>query len=175
MPANRVRQLMRAILRICLIVLALTALAAAARPPKTWSDGYDFAAVELRSEQETSRATLTQGKALVLLAWSPDCPHCLTHMPYAAALVKKLDADQARFVTACLGGDADDALKYLKRKELDWPVLDGTHGEFAEGYYDAGWPVTYVFAPGGELAGTCETQGPSYIDEVLDLVNAALK
>ncbi len=165
--------MMFTLLRIGLLVLALAALAAAARPAKTWGDGYDFAAEELRSGQQCSRESLTAGQALVLLAWSPDCPHCLTHMPYVAALVKKLDGEEARFAVACLDGDTDDALRYFKRKELEWPVLDGTGGEFDDDYYETGWPATYVFAPGGELAGTCETQGPSYIDEVLDLVAGA--
>ena len=158
-----------------LALLALTALAGAAQPRNYWDDGYDFCAEELRSEKAVSRASLTKGQALVLLAWSPDCPHCLTHMPYVAAMVKKLDADETRFLTACLDGDTDDALEYLAGKELAWPMLDGTCGEFGEEFYDAGWPTTYVFAPGGELYGTCETQGPSYISEVLDMVDDAAR
>jgi thiol-disulfide isomerase/thioredoxin len=160
---------------ILAVLLALAALMSAVQPPQKWGDGYDFQATELRSGKLASRESLTGGSALVLLVWSPDCPHCLTHMPYVAALLKKLDSSRAAFATASLDGKAEDALDYLNGKDLDWPVLFGDEGKFDDVYYDSGWPTTYVFAKGGKYIGYCDTSGPNYITDMLDLVDAARK
>lgn len=167
---NRLQAALAAL--VILLLLALTP-ARAQDSPARFDDGRDFSGPSLKTGQQLDRALLTDGKPLVMLAWAPDCPHCLTHMPYVAALFKKLDLEQVNFVTAVMADEADEALEYLEGKKLNWPVVYAPGGEFDDYFFDLGWPTTYVFAPGGEYAGYCDTPGPSYISETLDLLDEA--
>ena len=51
-------------------------------------------------------------------------------------------------------------------------MIDG-QGQFSELFKQDGWPTTVVLGKGGKLIGTCDTNGPSYVDEVVDLIAKA--
>ena len=59
---------------------------------------YDFSLTELTTEEELDLELLTDGKPLIVHVWAIDCPHCKLHMPYVAALYKKLDFDEVNFI-----------------------------------------------------------------------------
>jgi thiol-disulfide isomerase/thioredoxin len=135
---------------------------------------YSFDLQELSTGQDLSMDLLTEGKPLIIHMWSPDCPHCQRHMPYLVGLYKKLDLDSVNFVTCAMGTDRRSASEYVRKKNLTFPVLYGEGGDISDSFSANGWPTTFVFAPGGKLVGTCDTQSSSYINEVLDLVDEAL-
>jgi hypothetical protein len=96
-------------------------------------------------------------------------------MPYFAGLTKKLDLETTNVYTCSMGDSEQDAVEYLDNKGLDFPVFHGNGGYMSGGLTSNGWPTTFVFAPGGRFVGWCDTQGPSYITEVLDLLDKALE
>jgi len=140
----------------------------------TAADKYDFKLEEIRSGERLELADLTTDKALIFHIWSPECPHCQRHMPYVAGLHKKVDQETTNFYTCSMSENKQDAVDYLDGKGLDYPVFYGESGYLSGGLTSNGWPTTFVFAPGGKFIGWCDTQGPAYVTEVLELVDKAL-
>lgn len=149
------------------------AVAAAAAADNAADADYSFELRELFSDEDVSFADLVKDKPLVVHVWAPDCPHCLRQMPYAAALYRKLDLAAVSYVTLSITGDKPDILAYLEETELTFPTLWGEDGEPGAGYFEAGWPMTYVFAPGGAYYGQCDILGPAYLTEMRDLIKDA--
>ncbi len=158
-------RLTASLLVLCAVLLGTSGKAA---------EKYSFRLEEIRSGERMELADLTADKALVFHIWSPECPHCQRHMPYCAGLYKKLDLERVNFYTCSMSDDKESAVEYLDGKSLDYPVFYGPGGSMSDGLTGNGWPTTFVFAPGGKFIGWCDTQGPSYITEVLELVEKAL-
>jgi thiol-disulfide isomerase/thioredoxin len=136
---------------------------------------YDFNLEELTTGEKLDFELLTTGKPLIFHVWSPECPHCQRHMPYLVAFYKKLDLGEVNFVSCSMGDSKTDAVNYAKQKKLEFPVLYGASGKISSTFSDKGWPTSFVFAPGGKLVGWCDTQSPSYVSEMLDLVDKAME
>jgi len=134
---------------------------------------YDFALTELRSGEQMTVESSTQGKPVVVHVWSARCPHCRLHMPYAAALYSNLDPEVAGFVSICVDSSAAEAREFMEKHDLAFPVLMADSGELSDDYLSLGWPTTFVLNRDGTLAGLSDTQGPQYITEVLELVQQA--
>ena len=161
---------------ICLLLcLAATGWGGAARAAheRSKNDKYAFDLVEVVTDIEMSKAKLTEDRPLVLFVWASDCPACIRHMPYAAALCGKLDKGAATFSSICFTKEKADALAFVDDKNLKFPVLWSGSGSFGDGFEYDGWPTTYVFRRGGKLEGIVDKSGPDYITEVLDMVDAA--
>jgi thiol-disulfide isomerase/thioredoxin len=158
-----------AALLLCAVVLLPPGLA----PASAASARYDFRCEELSTGETLSMAQL-QDKPLIVHIWAPECPHCQRHMPYLVAFYRKLDVDKVNFVTCAMDASAREAERYVNAKRLTFPVLLESGGKVSESFSSKGWPTTFVFAPGGKLIGTCDTQSSSYVSEMLDLVDKAL-
>jgi thiol-disulfide isomerase/thioredoxin len=149
---------------VTLLLISATAMA---------QDDYFFECEDLHSGETVSLDGLAEELPLIVHVWGPDCPHCRAHMPYTAALYDKLDLESVRFVALSITGEKDEIMEYVEERELEFPILYGEGGEFSELFEEQGWPTTFVFAPGGGFVGWCDTQGPSYITEMLALVDDA--
>jgi hypothetical protein len=95
-------------------------------------------------------------------------------MPYFVAFYRKVDLDKVNLVTCAMDSPRGVAEDYIRSKHLAFPVLYGTGGKVSDAFTAKGWPTTFVFAPGGKLIGTCDTQSSGYVSEMLDLVDKAL-
>jgi thiol-disulfide isomerase/thioredoxin len=156
-----------------LIVLGLAVITAAGNAAPERLGEYEFSLREMNTDQELSSELLTDGKPLILHIWAPDCPHCKRHMPYVAALYKKLDHKSVNFVSCSMSDDLKDTREFMTDKKLNFPVMLEASGRVGEAFYEQGWPTTFVLAPGGEFVGWCDTNGPAYLTEVMDLVEKA--
>jgi thiol-disulfide isomerase/thioredoxin len=148
-------------------VIALAVLAGQFAPAR--AADYSFELTDVISGEQVTAESSTEGKPVVVHIWSANCPHCRIHMPYAAALYDRLDPGTAGFVSICVDSTADEAREYIAERELAFPVLMGSSGHLGEDYLELGWPTTFVLNSDGSLAGWCDTQGPEYITEVLEL------
>jgi len=142
-------------------------------PASAAASGFDFRAEEITTGETISMAQL-EDKPLVVHIWSPQCPHCQRHMPYFVAFVRKLDLDKVNLVTCAMDSPRSSAEDFIRERHLTFPVLYGNGGKVSDAFTAKGWPTTFVFAPGGKLIGTCDTQSSSYVSEMLDLVDKAL-
>jgi thiol-disulfide isomerase/thioredoxin len=155
------------------LILLIALLHPGIAPASAAATRYDFRAEEITTGETLSMEQLTD-KPLVVHIWSPECPHCQRHMPYLVAFYRKLDLDRVNFVTCSMADSRRSAEDYIKNKHLTFPVLYGAGGKVSDSFSAKGWPTTFVFAPGGKLIGTCDTQSSAYVSEVLDLVDKAL-
>jgi thiol-disulfide isomerase/thioredoxin len=137
------------------------------------AESYSFNLKEINSGDSFDLASLTENRPLVLLVWSPGCPHCQRHMPYFAGLYSKVDLSSVNVATIAVDCSRDDALDYVTSKKLSFPVLLAKSGKVSDQFYKQGWPTTYVFAPGGRYAGAIDSTGPPYINDVLALLDKA--
>lgn len=136
--------------------------------------GYSFKLREIRTDEQYTLDKLTEGKALIFHVWSPECPHCQRHMPYVAALSKKVDPETVNFYMCSMESDTGEAVDYLDGKKLELPCFCGPCGSLSDAFTNNGWPTSFVFAPGGKFIGWCDTQSPAYVNEMLELVDTAL-
>ena len=154
------------IVALCFLAALHTGVSAAS--------AYSFKLREIRSDEQYTLDKLTEGKVLIFHVWSPECPHCQRHMPYVAALSKKIDPEQVNFYMCSMVTDSNEAVDYLDGKKLSLPCFCGPCGSMSDAFSSNGWPTSYVFAPGGKFVGWCDTQSPAYVDEMLALVDKAL-
>jgi thiol-disulfide isomerase/thioredoxin len=170
----QIGQQSRAIRRLTLRVgvaclLLVSSLVCSARP----NDSYTFALKDIQTGDSLDLASLAEDRPVVVMIWSPHCPHCQRHMPYFAGLYNKVDLNSVSVVTIAVDCSSDDALDYVTRKKLSFPVLLAKSGKVSDGFYKQGWPTTFVFSPGGRYAGSIDSSGPPYINDVLALVDKA--
>jgi thiol-disulfide isomerase/thioredoxin len=159
---------MRSIAALSLVLLGCLLCGASRAEGK-----YSFSLKDISTGDSFDLTSLTEDRPLVLLVWSPHCPHCQRHMPYFAGLYSKVDLDSVNVATIAVDCSRDDALDYITRKKLSFPVLLGKSGKVSDGFYKDGWPTTYVFGAGGSYAGTIDSTGPPYINDVLALIDKA--
>ncbi|MDQ3023623.1 MAG: TlpA family protein disulfide reductase [bacterium] len=166
----RIKLILAVLALIAFVALVVPGVAPASAAPAR----YDFRLEEITTGETLSMAQLSEDRPLVVHVWAPDCPHCQRHMPYLVAFYRKLDLDKVNFVTASMSDSRGDAEDYIASKRLAFPVLFCGGGKISDSFSAKGWPTTFVFAPGGKLVGSCDTQSSGYVSEVLDLVDKAL-
>lgn len=158
---------------IALGVFLLLSAAAHAQNRRSSEKDYSFKAREIESGKMLELQELTADKPLVLHVWAPDCPHCQRHMPFLNSLYKKLDLEKVNFVTYSVTGRTHEALDFLRKRNLEFPTVCLTNGSFSKDLKDGGWPNTLVLGMDGKLVGSCDINGPSYVETVQELVEKA--
>ena len=163
------------ITQIALVAL-LTMLSvgiASAQGRRSSEKDYSFKAREIESGKMLEFDELILDKPLILHVWAPDCPHCQRHMPYLSNLYKKLDLEKVNFVTYSVTGNSSDAQKFLQKRNLEFQTVCLSNGSFSKDLKDGGWPNTLVIGLDGKLVGSCDINGPSYVDTMVKLVEKA--
>ena len=134
---------------------------------------YSFSATEMFSGETMDLEALTADAPLVFHIFSPDCPHCQRHMPYVKNLYGKLDGKAVNFLMYSVDSTERETERFLSQRKLSMPVVVDGQGQFSELFKQDGWPTTVVLGKGGKLIGTCDTNGPSYVTEVVELIAEA--
>ena len=154
--------------------LALLMFSAAdAQGTRAREKDYSFKAREIESGKLLEFDELILDKPLILHVWAPDCPHCQRHMPYLSSLFKKLDLEKVNFVTYSVTGNTSDAQLFLQKRNLEFQTVCLSNGSFSKDLKDGGWPNTLVIGLDGKLVGSCDINGPSYVDTMVKLVEKA--
>ncbi|MEZ5337903.1 MAG: TlpA disulfide reductase family protein [bacterium] len=156
-------------------MLLVASAAQAQSNRRTTEKDYSFKAREIVSGKMMELSELTADKPLVLHVWAPDCPHCQRHMPYLASLYKKLDLEKVNFLTYSVTGQIHDAKSFLEKRNLDFPTICLSNGSFSKDLKDGGWPNTMVIGLDGKLVGSCDINGPTYVETMEKLVEKALE
>jgi thiol-disulfide isomerase/thioredoxin len=157
-------------LSLTVLVLMLTLNANSAEAAR---NDYSFKANELFSGESMDLEALTADRPLVFHIWSPDCPHCQRHMPYVNSLYGELEGKAVNFLMYAVDSNARDTQSFLEKRKLSLPTVVDGNGQFSELFKRDGWPTTVVLGKGGVLIGTCDTNGPSYVQEVENLIAKA--
>ena len=164
------------VISVFFVVLALCG-PAAHLASAGWEDEpeFDFQLDDLKRHGDVQMKELSD-KPLVVHVWAPDCPMCMRNMPYVKGTFQKLSKDEINFV-ACSMGEQEATAAYARQHQLPFSVLYKGHSKdyISESFTSDGWPTSFVFAPGGELIGTCDAQGTEYEKKMLELIGEALK
>ena len=165
----------RVFLSLC-VVLLLAGGSGAHIARASWEDEpkFDFQLDDLKRESDVQMKELSD-KPLVVHMWAPDCPLCMRNMPFVKSTFGKVEKGAVNFV-ACSMGAKNATIAYVREHQLPFSVLYKGHSEdYISGTFtDDGWPTSYVFAPGGELIGTCDAQGAAYEKQMLELIGKAV-
>ena len=142
----------------------------------TWEEApkFDFQLDDLKGQGDVQMEELAE-RPLVVHVWAPDCPMCQRNMPFFKSVVSKVDLEQVN-VVACSMRDRTETSDYVKQHQLEFPVLFKGHSQdyISDSFTDDGWPTSFVFAPGGELIGTCDAEGAAYEKQMLELIARAV-
>ena len=160
---------------VCAGLSLLLVSAASAQSRRSSEKDYSFKAREIESGKMLEMTELVEDKPLILHVWAPDCPHCQRHMPYLSSFYKKLDLEEVNFVTYSVTGKTSDASSFLKKRNLEFPTICLSNGSFSKDLKDGGWPNTLVIGLEGKLIGSCDINGPSYVETMQKLVEKAVE
>ncbi len=152
---------------LALIILTGSRSADAARAD------YSFRATEMFSGESMDLEALTADAPLVFHIFSPDCPHCQRHMPYVKSLYGQLDGKAVNFLMYSVDSSERDTVRFMESRKLSMPTVVDGDGQFSELFKQDGWPTTVVLGKGGVLVGICDTNGPEYVDQVVELIAKA--
>jgi cytochrome c biogenesis protein CcmG/thiol:disulfide interchange protein DsbE len=116
---------------------------------------------------KTISTSQLKNKTYVVNFFNSWCIPCQQEAPALKAFYNehKNDADFA-MVGIITDDDAATMRDYVRRQNIDWPVLVDPQGTASLGYGTTGQPETYVIAPDG--AAVCGTLGAS-TQQVLDI------
>ncbi|MCB1219944.1 MAG: TlpA family protein disulfide reductase [Planctomycetales bacterium] len=170
MRSTNILKLMMSLMGLAMVMALGINRAEAAR-----GSDYSFSATEMFSGETMDLEALTAEAPLVFHIFSPECPHCQRHMPYVKNLYGKLDGKAVNFLMYSVDSSERETQRFMDSRSLSMPVVIDGDGQFSELYKRDGWPTTVVLGKGGKLIGTCDTNGPSYVDEVVELVAKAQK
>jgi cytochrome c biogenesis protein CcmG, thiol:disulfide interchange protein DsbE len=109
-----------------------------------------------------------EGKVVVLNVWASWCPPCVSEMPLLQRTHDRI-APQGGMVLGIDTQDAsEDALKFLREKEISFPSLRDREREYGRELGVSGYPETFLIDREGRIAAM--RRGPvdkAWLDEHL--------
>jgi cytochrome c biogenesis protein CcmG, thiol:disulfide interchange protein DsbE len=109
-----------------------------------------------------------RGEVVVLNVWASWCPPCVSEMPLLQRTHEKI-ASRGGLVLGIDTQDAqEDALKFLREKEIDFPSLRDRDREYGRALGVSGYPETFLIDREGRIAAA--RRGPitqAWLDEHL--------
>lgn len=93
-----------------------------------------------------------EGSVIFMNIWATWCPPCVAEMPSIASLYDKFrDDPRVTFLLISMDENFDDALSFMKDRNLDLPVYH-YRNRAPDAYDSSVIPTTYVITPDGKLA-----------------------
>ena len=119
--------------------------------PAEWRDageGFYFA----DDDGVTQSLRQYRGKVIFLNIWASWCPPCIAEMPSIQALYTDMQSNEdVVFLFISVDEDFDDALKFVRSRDLDLPIYH-YRGKDRDVFDSDVVPTTYVITPSGKIA-----------------------
>ncbi len=132
----------------------------AGSPPQARADGPDYKSVPKLQEMKDRTAapdfTLPdpggkkvslkdyRGKVVFLNFWATWCPECRTEMPDMERLYREFKGQGFEIVAVNVKDKREDALAFVKKLKLSYPIAMDPEGEVGLLYGAFGMPATYL-------------------------------
>ena len=114
-----------------------------------------------------------RGRVTLINFWASWCPPCVEEIPSLSRLQKAMDPASFRLISIDLGEDPAVIRAFLKRVEVDFPVLLDGDGGIARAWQVIGLPSTFVVGPDGHIRfgvnGAIEWNAPAIIEQLREL------
>lgn len=137
------------------LVLTQDDLPALAAPlPRTVAPGDKapgFTLTEVSGRQVRLYDRLGKGKNVLVVFWSPGCPHCRRELPKIQRFIEKNKGLDAVSITRIIGGeDHQAAVDFIEKERIGMPVLGDGGRTFAQ-WGVRGVPFWAVVDPAGKI------------------------
>jgi cytochrome c biogenesis protein CcmG, thiol:disulfide interchange protein DsbE len=109
------------------------------------------------------------GKVVVLNVWASWCPPCVSEMPLLQRTHDAIAAKGGMVLGIDTQDASEDALKFLREKEITFPSLRDRDREYGRSLGVSGYPETFVIDRKGRIAAA--RRGPvtqAWLDEHLE-------
>ena len=109
-----------------------------------------------------------QGKVVVLNLWASWCPPCRSEMPLLERTHKRIAAQDGLVLGVDSQDASEDAMRFLREKQITFPSLRDRDGEYAAELGVAALPETFLIDRQGRIAAL--RRGPvdqAWLDEHL--------
>jgi cytochrome c biogenesis protein CcmG/thiol:disulfide interchange protein DsbE len=110
-----------------------------------------------------------KGKVVVLNVWASWCPPCVSEMPLLQRTHEKIASRDGLVLGIDTQDAQEDALKFLRAKDIDFPSLRDRDREYGRALGVSGYPETFLIDREGRIAAL--RRGPitqAWLDENLD-------
>jgi cytochrome c biogenesis protein CcmG/thiol:disulfide interchange protein DsbE len=110
-----------------------------------------------------------QGKVVVLNVWASWCPPCVSEMPLLQKTHEQISSRGGLVLGIDTQDAQEDALAFLREKEIDFPSLRDRDREYGRDLGVSGYPETFLIDREGRIAAL--RRGPvtqAWLDEHLD-------
>lgn len=120
--------------------------------PRSWAQvkAPDFSGTDLTGVRHSLADY--QGKMLVLYFWAVWCPACVQDTGNIKSLYENYSAKGVGFLTVSLDGDKNRLERFVKSRNVPYPVLydhAGTRNPIANAYRIQGTPTFFIISPDG--------------------------
>jgi thiol-disulfide isomerase/thioredoxin len=99
---------------------------------------------------ETKPLSAYRGKPLIIYFWGSWCPICKMSSPVIDALSKDYDV----VTVAVNSGSDEDIRRFMKKRGLDFPVVNDEEGDLAGKFGVDTFPTTFIYNDKGSISFT---------------------
>lgn len=139
--------------RIKKYLLLLLALLCGARNGLQAAPAPDFTLPRLDDSAPVSLSAL-RGKVVYVDFWASWCAPCTVALPEMDQLRRDLHARGFEIIAINLDESADDALRFIERMDLSYPVVTDLAKTTPQAYAVSGMPTAFLIDRHGELHST---------------------
>ena len=109
-----------------------------------------FTGVDLNSGQAISLQDY-RGKVVLLDFWASWCPPCLASLPAYDRMRQKLGTDEFDVISINVDEDTQDALDFLEKRPVSFPVIADPQGEIGIPYKIRTLPRSFILDRQGQI------------------------
>jgi thiol-disulfide isomerase/thioredoxin len=150
-----------------LLGVSATATARASTPP-------DFDLPGLQGEPAVSLEDY-RGKVVYLDFWASWCGPCRQSMPLYEAMYRDIGSDDFEILAINLDEEPRDALEFVARHPVSYPVLADPSGETAEAWGLKVMPTSYLLDTSGHVVREYPGFKASHIEQIRHDITALLQ
>ena len=92
-----------------------------------------------------------KGQITIVNFWATWCPPCVEEIPSLNRLKKKMSGLPFELISINYAEDKETILEFMKKVNVEFPVLLDLNGDFAKKWNVITYPSTFVIAPDGKI------------------------
>ena len=162
---------MKTMITISFLMLLLAPVSVSAGKPGDTAPAFTLADMH----GNTITLDSLKGKVVFLNFWAPWCQSCKEELPGIDALHKKYSSRGFTVLSICIERSESVVNKYLRKRQVSFPVLVDKSGEVADTYRFSGLPASFLIGKDGIIRHKHMGYGKEllkiYEREITDLLN----
>lgn len=124
-------------------------------------------------QKRTVRKDYT-GKVTVINFWATWCPPCVEEIPSFNRLKQKMQGKNFELISVNYAEDKDTIIEFMKKVDVEFPVLLDPNGMFAQQWNVIAYPSTFVIDTNGHIVYGVNAAIEWDTPEIIEKLNALL-